>query len=68
QMFKEAEKGEKEINVERAEEAIATDADIVAVNCPFCMTMMRDGVKHFDKEQTVEVKDISELIADANKL
>mgnify|MGYP000161772443 FL=1 len=68
QMFKEAEKGNKEINVERAEEAIATDADIVAVNCPFCMTMMRDGVKHFDKEQTVEVKDISELIADANKL
>ncbi len=68
QMFKEAEPGNKEINVERAEEAINTGAEIVAVNCPFCMTMMRDGVKHFEKENQVEVKDISELIAQANKL
>ena len=68
QMFKEAEAGDKEINVERAEEALATNAEIVAVNCPFCMTMMRDGVKHFNQEDNVEVKDISELIADANKL
>jgi len=68
QMFKEAEKGDKEINVERAEEAISTDADIVAVNCPFCMTMMTDGVKHFEKEGSVEIKDISELVAEANNL
>lgn len=61
QMFKEAESGTKEINIERTEEALATGAEIVAVNCPFCMTMMRDGVKHFDKSQ-VEVMDIAELI------
>lgn len=61
QMFKEAEKGNKEINIERSEEALATGADIVAVNCPFCMTMLRDGNKHFDKEN-VEVMDIAELV------
>ena len=68
QMFKEAEKGNKEINVERAEEALNTNAEIIAVNCPFCMTMLRDGVKHFNKEDTVYVKDLSELIAEANGL
>lgn len=61
QMFKEAEKGNKEINIERSEEALATGADIVAVNCPFCMTMLRDGNKHFDKEN-VEVLDLAELV------
>ncbi len=68
QMFKEAEKGNKEINVERAEEALATNAEVIAVNCPFCMTMLRDGVKHFNKEDSVFVKDLSELIAEANGL
>ena len=45
----------KEVNVERAEEAINTGADIIAVNCPFCMTMMRDGTKHFEKENEVHI-------------
>lgn len=68
QMFKEAEEGKKEINVERTEEALETGASIVAANCPFCMTMMRDGVKHFNKENEVQVLDLAELIAQANEL
>jgi heterodisulfide reductase subunit D len=62
QMFKEAENGNKEVNVERVEEAIETGAEIIAVNCPFCMTMMRDGTKHFEKENDIQVLDIAELI------
>ncbi len=62
QMFKEAEHGDKEINIERAEEALNTQAEIIAVNCPFCMTMMKDGTKHFEKEDEVEVLDIAELV------
>ena len=62
QMFKEAETGKEEIFVERSEEALGTGAKVVAVNCPFCMTMLEDGVKHFDKEEEVDVKDIAELI------
>ena len=68
QMFKEAEKGNKEINIERTEEALALNPDIIAVGCPFCNTMMTDGVKHFNKEETVKVLDVAELIAHANKL
>ncbi len=68
QMFKEAEKGDKEINVERAEEALGTGAGVIAVNCPFCMTMMGDGVKHHEKEDSVQVLDIAELIASAQGL
>ncbi|WP_394350984.1 (Fe-S)-binding protein [Acidiluteibacter ferrifornacis] len=68
QMFKEAEPGNKEINVERTEEAIETKADIVAVGCPFCMTMMTDGVKTKNKEEDLKVFDLSELIAQANDL
>ena len=68
QMFKEAEKGNKEVNIERTEDAIETQASIVATGCPFCNTMMTDGVKHFEKEDTVEVLDIAELIAHANDL
>jgi heterodisulfide reductase subunit D len=68
QMFKEAEKGNKEINVERTEEAIATGAGIIASNCPFCMTMLRDGVKHHEKESEVEVLDLAELVARANDI
>jgi Fe-S oxidoreductase len=48
--------------VERVEEAIETGAEIIAVNCPFCMTMMRDGTKHFEKENDIQVLDIAELI------
>jgi heterodisulfide reductase subunit D len=65
QMFKEAEKGNKEINIERVEEMINTDAEIFAINCPFCMTMINDGVKHFNKEGSIVVKDLSELIAES---
>lgn len=68
QMFKEAEPGKKEINVERVEEALTTNAGVIASNCPFCMTMLRDGVKHFEKEDTVQVLDIAELIARAKDL
>jgi heterodisulfide reductase subunit D len=49
QMFKDAEKGNKEINIARTEEAIETQAEIIAVGCPFCSTMMTDGTKHFEK-------------------
>ncbi len=68
QMFKEAEPGEKEINIERTEEAIQTGANIVASACPFCMTMLTDGVKFKEKEDTVKVKDLAELIAEAEGL
>ena len=68
QMFKEAEKGTKEINVERTEEAVETKADIIATGCPFCNTMMTDGVKNLDKEGSVEVLDVAELIATAADL
>lgn len=68
QMFKEAEKGNKEVNVERTEEALALSPDIIAVGCPFCNTMMTDGVKHFNKEQSVKVMDVAELIAQAADL
>jgi heterodisulfide reductase subunit D len=68
QMFKDAEKGNKEINIERTEEALATGANIIAAACPFCMTMMTDGVKNKEKEQEVKVKDIAELIAESQGL
>lgn len=62
QMWKEDEPGDKRINIERAEEALATGAEIIAVNCPFCLTMMSDGVKAKDRQDEVMVYDISELI------
>ncbi len=65
QMFKDAEPGNKEVNVERTEEALALKPDVIATGCPFCMTMMTDGVKHFDKETEVKVQDVAELIANA---
>jgi Fe-S oxidoreductase len=68
QMFKEAEPGNKEVNVERSEEALALQPDIVAVGCPFCNTMMTDGVKHFEKQNEVQVLDVAELIAQAQDL
>ena len=63
QMFKEPEKGKKDINVDRAEEALAQQTEVIATACPFCMTMMSDGVKHFNKEKDVRVLDIAELAA-----
>jgi heterodisulfide reductase subunit D len=68
QMFKDAEKGKKEINVERTEEALATGAKTIAVACPFCMTMMSDGVKSKEREADVSVKDLAELIVEAKGL
>ena len=91
QMWKEAEPGRKEINIERAEEALATlsgaaaaldnlrgveteraapgphdlQGSIIAVSCPFCMTMMSDGVKNQEQESRVQVFDLAELIASA---
>lgn len=68
QMFKEPENGNKDINMERAEEALATAPDAIAVACPFCMTMISDGVKLHEKEDSVKVKDIAEMIAEAMDL
>ncbi|CAN5203676.1 (Fe-S)-binding protein [soil metagenome] len=63
QMFKEEEKGDVRINTERAREALATGADVIAASCPFCNTMLTDGVKVHDNE-SVKVMDIAELIAE----
>ena len=68
QFFKEAEKGNKEINIERAEEAVFTNANIVATACPFCLTMLNDGVKQLEKDQQIEVLDIAEITVRANNL
>ena len=67
-MFKEAEKGNKEINDERIDEVISINATVVASACPFCMTMLTDGVKHRDKEEEIKVFDIAEIIVKANGL
>ena len=67
QMFKDAEPGKKEINIERTEQALQTKPDIIAVGCPFCNTMMSDGVKN-KAEAAVAVEDIAELIAKAKDL
>jgi heterodisulfide reductase subunit D len=63
QMFKEAEKGEKEVFIERTEDALKTDAKVIATACPFCMTMLTDGLKYKNKEQEIRNLDIAELIA-----
>ncbi len=68
QMFKEAEKGNKEVNIERTEDALAIQPNVIATGCPFCNTMMTDGVKHFEQEHVIAVKDIAELIAEAGEL
>lgn len=62
QMFKEDEPGNKKINEERAEEAIGVNPEIVAANCPFCITMLADGMKAKDREDDIMVMDISEMI------
>ncbi len=68
QMFKEPEKGNKDINVERTEEALQTGAKIIASGCPFCMTMLSDGVKNKEQEHAVKVYDLAELIAQSQGL
>lgn len=62
QMFKEDEPGEKRINIERTDEALGTGASVIAAACPFCNTMMSDGVKNREKETDVQVLDIAEMI------
>ena len=62
QMWKEDEPGDKRINIERVEEAIDTDASIVAANCPFCITMLQDGMKAKEKNEKVMIYDLSEMI------
>jgi len=63
QMFKEEEKGDTRVNVDRSKEAIDTGAHIIAAACPFCNTMMTDGVKLAEKEDSVKVMDVAELVA-----
>ena len=68
QMFKDAEAGKKEINIERTEEALEVHPGIIATGCPFCNTMMTDGIKNKEKEKEVSVLDVAELIARAKDL
>lgn len=68
QMFKEAEKGDKEIFIERTEEALETGAEIIATACPFCMTMITDGLKYKNREEEIKNFDIAELIVQALKI
>ena len=68
QMFKDAEPGNKEINIERTEDALETNSTIIATGCPFCNTMLSDGIKNKEKEGDVKVIDIAELIANAQEL
>ena len=68
QMFKDAEKGDKEINELRTEDALKTNPEIIATACPYCMTMMSDGVKVKEKESEITVLDIAELIAQSQGL
>jgi Fe-S oxidoreductase len=65
QMFKEAEPGKKEVYAERTEEALGTGAKIVATACPFCMTMLTDGIKYSNKEEEVRNLDIAEMVAES---
>ena len=65
QMFKEAEKGDKEVFIERTEEALETGASVIATACPFCMTMLTDGLKYKNKEEDIKNFDIAELVVKA---
>jgi Fe-S oxidoreductase/nitrate reductase gamma subunit len=68
QMFKEAEKGDKEVFLERTEDALETGADIIATACPYCMVMMTDGLKYKNKETEIRNYDIAELVANSLNL
>ncbi len=63
-MFMEEKEG-KRVNIERTEEALATGANVIASACPFCMTMMTDGVKEKEQQENVAVKDVAELVWEA---
>ena len=68
QMFKEPEKGDMDINVLRTKDALETKPDIIATGCPYCNTMMTDGIKAHEKENDIKVMDVAELIANAQDL
>ncbi len=68
QMFKEPEPGNKEVNAERMIDILQSEAKVIAAACPFCMTMLSDGVKHAEKEGEIQVLDIAEITARANGL
>mgnify|MGYP000474679344 FL=1 len=68
QMFKDAEAGTKEINIERTEQALETEPNVIAAACPFCNTMMTDGVKNKQQESRIAVMDIAELLQQAQDL
>lgn len=68
QMFKEAEKGDKEIFIERTEDALKTDPKVIATACPFCMTMLTDGLKYKNREEEIKNLDIAELVAQSLEL
>jgi Fe-S oxidoreductase len=63
QMFKEAEKGDREVFIERTEDALATDTGVIATACPFCMTMLTDGLKYKNREESIKNLDIAEIVA-----
>ena len=68
QMFKDAENGTKEINIERTEDLIETKSELVITACPFCMNMLRDGIKHQNKEEEIQALDLAEAVANAMDL
>ncbi|GAA0760041.1 (Fe-S)-binding protein [Psychroflexus lacisalsi] len=68
QMFKDAEKGDKEVNIHRTEQAVDVKPDVIAAGCPFCNTMMTDGVKNKEKQDDIAVLDVVEMIANAEDL
>lgn len=63
QMFKDCEKGDKEVFIERTEEALETGAEIIGSSCPFCMTMLTDGIKYKNREEEIQNLDVAELVA-----
>jgi len=65
QMFKEAEKGDKEIFIERTEEALTLNPEVIVTACPFCMTMMTDGIKYKNQEESIVNQDIAEMVAES---
>ena len=65
QMFKEAEKGDKEVFLERMDDVTETKCDIVVTACPFCMTMLTDGIKYTNQEESMKNFDVAELVAQA---
>ena len=68
QMFKESESGNEEVNIARTQQALETSAPIIASGCPFCNTMLNDGIKHKEKEEEVRIMDLAELVNQASNI